>query len=87
MGDSPGKAGCCRPLALGLTGFCFFFLTLEFLDIACFFWEHPRARAGDVRSALRGHSHGHLQADAGKRRLGSASVRLRDFLNRVPSTN
>ena len=86
-GESPRKAGfCCLP-ALGLTGFSFFFLTLEFLNIARFLWEHPQTWAADVRSALRGHSHGHLQADAGKRCLCSASMRLHDFLNTVPSTN
>ena len=94
----PGGAAWAQAKALGqqapaahllsvLLGFCCFFLTLEFLSVACFLWEHPKNWTGDVRSSLRGCSHGPLQADAGKRWLCSAGVGLHDLLNMVPSTN
>lgn len=86
-GESPGKAGSCSCLLSALLGFCFSFLALEFLNVAHFLWEHPQTWKGAVRSTLRGHSHGHLQADAGRRCRCSASLRLREFLNTVPSTN
>lgn len=86
-GQKPQEGRLLPPACSRTNGFCFSFLTLEFLSVARFLWEHPQTQAGAMRSTLRGRSHGHLQADAGKRCLRSASLRLPDFLNTVPSTN